>query len=80
MAFFNNQFDPQELPPAVKINYYQLYQKNSSFAAVKFISECCVKLGGKIVNKALVTLSFINLPFYSETFNICSCGINLSQS
>lgn len=32
------------LPSISKENYYQLYKKNSTFAAVRFILECCEKL------------------------------------
>ena len=45
--YLNNQYDPLQVPPDIKPNYRQLYQKDNNYAAVKFISECCTKLEGK---------------------------------
>lgn len=47
IAYYNSQFIAHQLPSTIKLTYNQLYQKNSNFAAVKFISECCTKLDGK---------------------------------
>lgn len=49
MAYFNNQYAPQQPTSSGRTNYFQLYQKNSNFAVIKFILECCNKLEGKFV-------------------------------
>lgn len=45
IAYYNNQYACQ-LPTSTRMNYFQLYLKNSNFAAVKFILENCIKLEG----------------------------------
>jgi len=44
MTYFNNQYAPLTVALPARINYIQLYQKNSTFAAIAFILECCNKL------------------------------------
>jgi len=35
------------LPIIHKVNYFKLQEKNPSFAAIRFILECCEKLEGE---------------------------------
>jgi hypothetical protein len=44
--YFNNQYQLSTQQQPVKLNYFQLYQKNKNFAAVKFIMEVTSKLEG----------------------------------
>lgn len=65
MTFFNNQYAPQQLPSLAKASYFQLYQKNSNFAVVKFILEVCNKLEGKINLRILFSKYLRDFSFKS---------------
>lgn len=76
MNYFNNQYQLSQQVP-VKLNYFQLYQKNSNFAAVKFIKEVTTKLEGEyyilLNNLCLIIFQF------SQTIDLRDSSINFSS-